>query len=299
MRKSASDPIGTLSVGNVINASVALYKSHFRDYFALAVRTVGWLFLGIVAAIPVAIVAALTGNAGITVLAGVVWLGFFVFCMAKYVMNRGIMSRFAYQQLIEQPETVADATLQLARSHWRFLALSLWLGLFTSCIFLLSYLALAACVGIGVLIGMQIPSPIGYILAAILILFGVVAAFWIFLRFYSSWFVAELPMAVEKCSGGLDAIGRSRQMSTPFISRILMVVFVAFLIVLPLEIISNIPSFATLATPDPAVAAISQGVTLLLSLLLELFIMPFWQIIKSVIYFDLRSRREGNDLQIR
>jgi hypothetical protein len=301
MRKSASDPIGTLSVGNAINAAVALYKSHFRDYFSLAVRAVGWLFLGIVAAAPVVIVGIITSNIGITTLAGVVWLGFFIFCTAKYLLNRGIMSRFAYQQLIDQPETVASVTLQLARSHWKFLGLSLWLGLFIFGVILLAYLALLIFIGLGALIASQIPSPIGSIIAAILITFGVVAAVWIFLRFYSSWFVAELPLAVEKYSGGLDAIGRSRQLSAPFTSRILMIIFVAFLIVLPLEIISNVPSLATLgqATSNPTVYAVSQVIGLLLSLVLEMFIMPFWQIIKAVVYFDLLGRREGHDLQMR
>ena len=28
-------------------------------------------------------------------------------------------------------------------------------------------------------------------------------------------------------------------------------------------------------------------------------LMPFWQAIKAVIYYDIRSRREGIDLQIR
>jgi hypothetical protein len=37
---------------------------------------------------------------------------------------------------------------------------------------------------------------------------------------------------------------------------------------------------------------------LLLNLLSELFIMPFWQIIKAIIYYDLRNRREGGDLII-
>jgi uncharacterized membrane protein len=52
MRKSASDPIGTLSVGNVINAAVALYKANFRDFFTLALRSVGWMVLAIVGLIP-------------------------------------------------------------------------------------------------------------------------------------------------------------------------------------------------------------------------------------------------------
>jgi hypothetical protein len=214
--------------------------------------------------------------------------------------SRGVVSRLAYQQLINQPESLLSASSELANSHWKFLGLVLWLWLFLTGVFILSYLALGALVGVGVAIAMNIQNPIGYLLTGIFVIAGIVAFFWIFLRFYSSWFVAELPIAVERCASGLDAIGRSRQLSAPFLSRILIVILVAVLIVIPLNIITSIPAFASIGQePTSAVYIISQVVNLVLSILLELFLMPFWQVIKSVVYFDLRSRLEGADLQMR
>ena len=35
-----------------------------------------------------------------------------------------------------------------------------------------------------------------------------------------------------------------------------------------------------------------------LSLLSELLVMTFWQVIKAIVYYDLRNRREGGDLII-
>jgi hypothetical protein len=300
MRKSASDPIGTLSVGNVINAAVSLYKSNFRDFFSLALRSVGWLLLGFVGLIPVILVAAAINNAGVSVLAGVVWLGLFMFCLAKSLNSRGVVARIAYQQLINQPESLFSASSQLANSHWKFLRLALWLGLFIFGVLILAYLALAALGGLGVFLATQLPNAIGYILAAVLIIAGIVAFFWTFLSFYSSWFVAELPIAVERCAAGLDAIGRSRQLSTPFSSRILIIILVAFLITLPLNIIASVPALAVIGQEQTSPTyLIAQGLNLVLSILLELFIMPFWQVIKSVVYFDLRSRLEGADLQMK
>jgi hypothetical protein len=299
MRKSASDPIGTLSVGNVINAAVSLYKSNFRDFFTLAMRSVGWLLLAIAGLIPVVLVAVAINNIGVTVLAVVAWLGLFIFCLAKSMTSRGVVARMAYQQLINQPESLSSASIQLANSHWKFLSLVLWLWLFLIGVFILSYMALAAGIGIGVAIAMNIQNALGYILAGIFFIAGIVAFVWIFLRFYSSWFVAELPIAVERCAGGLDAISRSRQLSAQFSSRILMIILVASLVVLPLSIIASTPGFAGIGQPPTSAAyLISQAVNLVLSLLLELFIMPFWQVIKSVVYFDLRSRLEGADLQM-
>jgi hypothetical protein len=40
-------------------------------------------------------------------------------------------------------------------------------------------------------------------------------------------------------------------------------------------------------------------VAIVFSLLGNIFIMPFWQSLKTVIYYDLRSRREGLGLQLR
>jgi hypothetical protein len=299
MRKSASDPIGTLSVGNVINAAVSLYKTNFRDFFFLALRSVGWLILAIVGLIPVVLIGFAVNNVGVTVLAAVAWLGLFIFCLAKSMTSRGVVSRMAYQQLINQTETLASASGQLANSHWKFLSLALWLWLFLTGVVILSYLALLALGGIGVAVGMNIQNILGYLLAAIFVIAGIVAFFWIFLRFYSSWFVAELPIAVERCVSGLDAIGRSRQLSAPFSSRILMIILVAFLIVIPINIISSIPAIAVIGQePTSPIYLIGQVLNVALSLLLELFLMPFWQVVKSVVYFDLRSRLEGSDLRM-
>jgi hypothetical protein len=299
MRKSASDPIGTLSVGNVINAAVSLYKSNFPDFFALALRSVGWMVLAIAGLVPVVAVAIAASNVGVTVLAIVAWLGLLIFCLAKSMTSRGVVARMAYQQLINQPESLSSASGELANSHWKFLSLVLWLLLFMTGVSILAYMALAALAGLGILAATQLPNAIGYILAAILVMAGIVAFFWILMRFYSSWFVAELPIAVERCAGGLDAIGRSRQLSAPFLSRVLVIILVAFLVVFPLSMIASVPGFAGIGQPPTsAVYLISQGINLFLSLLLELFLMPFWQVIKSVVYFDLRSRLEGADLRM-
>ncbi|WP_287239347.1 MULTISPECIES: hypothetical protein [unclassified Okeania] len=36
-----------------------------------------------------------------------------------------------------------------------------------------------------------------------------------------------------------------------------------------------------------------------IGLLGNVFLLPFWQAIKAVVYYDLRTRREGIDLQLR
>jgi hypothetical protein len=299
MRKSASDPIGTLSVANVINAAVSLYKSNFRDFFTLSLRSLGWILLGIICWSPVLAVAFAINNIGITIAAAVVCLAISMFFFAKSFTSRGVIARIAYQQLINQPESLSSATSQLANSHWKFMRLSLLLSLFMIGVLILAYLALALASGIGVFAAVSLRNELGYFIAVILVLVGIGAFSWILLRFYSFWLVAELPLAVERCAGGLDAIGRSKQLSAPFVSRILMVVLVAFLITIPLNVIAIIPGLTALTQPPAsAMYFVLQGLNVAVSLLLELFIMPFWQAIKAVVYFDLRSRLEGADLRM-
>jgi hypothetical protein len=317
VRKSSSDPIGTLSVGNVVSTAVTLYKSNFRDYFSASLQAVGWLFLGLIGLVLPGMAAGVFNNALLTVLAGIIWIVFFGFCLGKSAVSRAIISRLAYQQLSNRPETMADASRQLAPKHWKFLILALWLGLFLFGVYLLSYLVLLALGGFGVFLSTQIPGAFGGILLAVFALAGLIAFVWLIIRFYSYWFVAELPLSVEDRVEPLDSIGSSRQLSLPFVWRIQLIVLVAFLITLPLNLIANLPGIASLGmmmeqlrqvgTSPAALESLGTGnsyvflqiASAVLGFLLELFIVPFWQAIKSVVYFDLRSRREGADLQMR
>jgi hypothetical protein len=86
-----------------------------------------------------------------------------------------------------------------------------------------------------------------------------------------------------------------------------LIITIAFLITLPINAIGNLPSFfgqiITTTTIYNDSATQSMGgilifVGFLLNLIGELFVMPFWQVIKAIVYYDLRNRREGSDLII-
>ena len=110
MRKSSSDPIGTLSAGNVVSTAVTLYKSNFRDYFSLSLRSVGWLFLSfLVLILPIGLgVSAINNSALIipTVIASLMWLVCLGFCWGKSGVSRAVISRLAYQQLDNRPDKI-------------------------------------------------------------------------------------------------------------------------------------------------------------------------------------------------
>lgn len=320
MRQGSGDPIGTLSVGNVVTAGVTLLKSNFGDFFLLMLRSIGWIAVGVLAILPAMIMVALLSqvNQALGVLVALlVWLGAFLFCLGKYMANRAMIARLAYQQLINQPETVRDVSQILGNSHWRFLGLALWLGLFGIIALVVAYLVLLVGVLMGAFLAGQIGGVVGGFLAVLLGLAGLVGFVYIVFRFFATVFLAELPVAVEGNTSGLDGISRSSQLTAPYVGRVMLILFVAFLITLPLTMLANSPTAVIYAdlfsefqkgmTDPMAISSMANNskyallniLSLVLSLLLELFLVPFYQSIKAVLYFDLRSRREGNDLRMR
>jgi hypothetical protein len=319
MSKRSSDPIGTLSAGNVVSTAVTLYKSNFRDYFLQSLKSVGWLFLGLLGlGLPLGLGAVAVSNSVLvvpTVLASLAWLVLFGFCLGKSAVHRAIISRLAYQQLLNQPETVAESSRQLAPKHWKFMRLSLWLGLFLTGIYLGCYVIFLILMGAGLFLAIKLNNILGGLLFVTFLLAGIALFIWSMVRFYSYWFVAELPLAVEERIAPLDSMGRSRKLSSPFVWRIQLIIFLAFLVTLPLNTLVNIPvtifsggpiNQLEQAAKNPELmpaALTSYGILIvastLLGMLLELFLIPFWQSIKSVVFFDLKSRREGADLQMR
>ncbi|WP_310489598.1 hypothetical protein [Chamaesiphon sp. VAR_69_metabat_338] len=316
MAKNTSDPVGTLSIGNVITTSTTLYKSNFKRYLLVSLRAIAWIFaLGAASFGLVALGGRLydvTKSEVVKIPVGLGTLAVVLYFMAKYATDRATICRLAYQELIDAPETLADATRHLLPRTWAFLRLNLLLIL---CLFLVSLIA-----------GVVLLAFIFLVVAALLYVFKLsptdtAVAFviglltiglfvvWIAIifRYYAYWFVAELPLAVESTTSANFSIRRSRQLTGRAVGNVLLIMTIAFLIVAPLNTVSSIPSFLGSMMTNPILSSdastqfiggILTIVGTVLTLAIELLLMPFWQIIKAIVYFDLRNRREGNDLVI-
>jgi hypothetical protein len=261
---SSASPIGPLSVGNVVNAGIRVYRSHLKRYLTLSIVAYLWLLVPI-------------------------------YGWAKFSSINGLISRLAFQELINQPESVEEGRLHTNARMWSFLGA----GILVFLIFLGLYIAL--------LLGWVILAAIGGMLVAavpalsiLLALLGVVAGLYVLIRFYSRLLLVEVPLAIEDNLGASSAISRSWNLTKGSIGKIQWIVIVAFLISLVVQIPTQVLS-AILPTDrvNPSVAAISGLLVLIISLLSGALIMPFWQVIKAVIYYDLRVRKEGLGLQLR
>ncbi|MGK7890602.1 MAG: hypothetical protein AB4042_14825 [Leptolyngbyaceae cyanobacterium] len=261
----SGETIRPLSVGNVVSASVQLYRNRIGEYFPLAVVAHLWLLVP-------------------------------VYGWAKFYMTSGLISRLAFGELADQLETIPQARAKVKGNMWRFFSVALQLFWRFLGIYLLGAMVLLIA---GIVIG-GVLSLISTVLMGIAIGFLYIAFLIVLIRFFSRWFVAEVPLAVEPRITGTESIKRSWDLTEKSVGRLQLVAVIAFLITIPVTAITGyLPLIAELVNPDLAASPIFSLLTSLLSFVGGMILLPFWQVIKAVIYYDLRSRQEGLDLELR
>ncbi|MFK8183048.1 MAG: hypothetical protein AB8B99_06710 [Phormidesmis sp.] len=312
MTSNASRP-GPISPGNVVSAALRIYRDQFRTYFGLSAKAILWLIIpligcGIIAAIAIPLALA-RGVSSSSILLIILFLGLLLVPIsyggAKYAMHTGLMARMAYQTLINQPETARQAHKQVNPKMWSFL----WIVALFILICLAAYVVLGIVSGIA---GFIIAFALGSLLSSIfgeagIIISGIltgVIAFGIFfiglLQIASRLFIAEVPLAIESNLGAGGSIGRSWQLTQKSIGRIQLIVLATYLVTLPIMLVTNILPQLILLRMDPTSPGylILNLILVVLSVAVSIAVLPFWQATKGVLYYDLRSRREGADLKI-
>ncbi|MEC4891926.1 MAG: DUF975 domain-containing protein [Oscillatoria sp. PMC 1051.18] len=271
------------SVGNIVSAGLRIYRDRFKTYYGLAFKAYWWILVPI-------------------------------YGWAKFAAISGQISRLAFNEVREQPEAVKDAERHVMRRMWDFFFAGISIGLIIFGILFISFFILGiifsivvtAVVGVGANqqpnIGIIIFVGLGGFVIFSLFLLGYI---WLYSRFA----IVELLIAVEENIDATNAISRSWNLTQGFVWRLVGVFTVAFLITLPISIIIQIVSrilqlaFTLLLNPD----APNPGLFLLLyySILLPIsfasgaLLVPFWQTVKAVIYYDLLTRKEGLGLEMR
>ncbi|MEG3876742.1 DUF975 domain-containing protein [Microcoleus sp. herbarium7] len=273
MAKNLSSAIqtGPLSVGNVVSASLRIYRDRFKSYFGLAFVANLWLLVPI-------------------------------YGWAKYSGILGLISRLAFGEVSENPETVSDARREVNPRMWSFLGA----GILT----FLIYLGVSFAGGIAIFFvgfgARAIFGQDGAIIAGLLIVVAVIAFLIIYIRIISRLLIVEVPLAVENNLTASSAIRRSWELTNGSVGRIQWIVFVGILVSLPLTIFVQILSTivqlvlsAVLGAESGIFYLVYYLMIVLLSLGSGALVAPFWQAMKAIIYYDLRSRKEGLGLQIR
>ncbi len=313
MAKNNSDPVGTLSIGNIVTAGTILYKSNFKRYLQVSFRATLWGIAIVLLTMGLSFIGGIllpaTRSWLMLIPLGLGWLVITLYCLAKYATDRAIICRLAYQESIDRPETVTEATKQLLPRTWGFLRLSWLLGLYLCLVTIASLIAVSV-VSIGVMAfimyGLKItPDYTINVLVGLFFIGLFFLSILVIIRYYAVWFIGELSLAIEPTKSARFSLRRSRKLSKISINRIILVLAIAFSISLPINLIGSIPVFIgrimanPLLLPDPSTQLFGNMLIvagIILSAIGELLIMPFWQAIKAVIYYDLCNRQEGKDL---
>jgi hypothetical protein len=307
--------LGPLNPGDVVSAALRLYKDRFKTFFRLAALATLWLVGGIVGLVlAIALLAgvggAIGGDIGIVggaLLGTVVGFAPLLYGSAKYYALSSVIGRLSFQELINQPETALEAQRQVAPRLGQFLLLGFVLLLAYLAAYLISAVAaLVAGSGVGLLVGglfaLLINETFGAILGTVLgVLLGIgvllVGLIWVASRL----FIPEVVLAIEPQQDAGSSMSRSWELTQAAIMRIQLVFLATFLIQLPILSVTNyIPSILLEFLPaDGVVYGITAVLSLILSLAGSMVVLPLWQAVKGVLYYDLRSRREGLDLSLR
>ena len=299
MNPSSRQPITPLSVGNVVSTGLRLYRSHLKPYFSVAVFATLWIVLPVFLIIPL-VFLFVTQTLGLSALWLIIplWLVIFLYCFSQYLTNSALISRLSFGELIDKPETVNTGRGQLNRRNWSFLFQGILVGILLFAFYIICGIISVIIAGIlgGVLtfVNPLLGTIVSVVITIFIILLGMS---W----FYSRLWLAEVILAVEEGSQVIPSIGRSWELTQTSAFRIQGVFLVTFLVSLPIVIITGyLPQIPLISMEEgSAIYWTVYIMSLVLSFVGGAVTMPFWQAIKAVVYYDVRSRREGLGLQLR
>ncbi len=148
---------------------------------------------------------------------------------------------------------------------------------------------------IGIIVSIAAPAMVagGSAGAMLLVLIAVIGGCWL-LAFVLCGYAVTTPVVVlENLGGAFDAFGRSWDLTRGFKRKIFGIGVVAFLMIyLPIMIIGGLGGYFRLTSPviGQAIEVFSAG--------LPIVVYPLSSCIVTLIYYDLRVRREAFDLQV-
>ena len=273
MNLSSPQPLGPLSVGNVVSASLRLYRDRFKLYYRLA-------FIGYL------------------------WVLIPIYGWAKFSAMTGLLSRLVFSELIERPETVDGARSHVMPRMWNFLLAGILVALILFGASMGGVIIFGILAGVlGAILGQSTASVVVLILLGAIALIALIVGY---LWLVSRLLIVEVPLAIEDNVDATSAIGRSWKLTAGYVLRIVLIFTVAFLISIPISVAIQVVTLviqvvlAALFTRGSALFVLLYYVLILgLSFAGGSLLIPFWQAIKTVIYYDLLNRKEGLGLQVR
>ncbi len=152
-------------------------------------------------------------------------------------------------------------------------------------------------------------NPLIAFIAGLLLVVLVFAAIVFFSWLGARLSAVEVPLAVETQSSASQTVSRIWELTKGYTWQVFLILLVTFCVTIPIYLVAQTVSIVprvliTLLIPSDSDTRVTLQVLFGLvsyatSLLLSVLVLPLWQSIKAVIYYDLRNRHEGFGLQLR
>lgn len=264
-----------LNPGNIVTGGLQIYRSRLKTYFIISLIAHIWLIIPL--------------------------LGW-----SKFFANAALISRLIFQEITKNSETLQSAQKQVNRKLFGFLlsAFIVTVAVYISVNFLFIVI---------VIIGIRL-SPFLYssvyayvpksnLLQTLAFLTYVVFIFFLIVIFivsvisvYAQFFITEVILAVEDNINMWNALKKSNKLISSYGFRPQLIIIIASLICLPilflnqffLELLNFGFTFFKLNNPS-----FSLIISISLFVLIHIILLPFWQTIKALVYYDIQNRREG------
>ncbi len=300
----SSQPPTTLNVGDVITASLSIYRYNFKTYYFIALSTIAklaifWIFLVLIIYLiyqPVSFENIL--NILPILVPSVIVLA--IYSLVILLAMQGLLSRLAYGEIRQQPESVKDARRYIKGRKWVFFRAAILMSILSLLCFLGLTLVLVPIIWF---LSLIIPSQ-GFI--SFIFFISLLAYLLLFYRLYIISSLMAMPIAVENEINAIKAIERTWKLTKGFILRLLVIFVVGSIIIfvftfavnIVFSILNNI--FQIILRSNLTLLIIfNLLVSLPISILIQTISIPFEPILRAVIYYDLRSRKEGIGLNLR
>ncbi len=265
-----------MELGEILDGALTIFRRHFGLFVKIGVVAL-WLPVAMMVYIQLAggteqhlalyFLALLISNFG----------GLFLTAAAIRVISDSYMGR---------PPDLGEALSLGASKIWPLFVVGFGKGIIMVLLFAV----------IGVIASLAIPAMVSGGGGVAAVLFMVLAFFggcW-FIAFVLCGYAVTTPIVVlENLGGAFDAFGRSWDLTRGFKRKIFGIAVVAFLMIyLPILVIGGLGGYFRLTAP-----AMGQAIEVV-SAALPIIVYPLFSCIVTLIYYDLRVRREAFDLQV-
>lgn len=264
-----------MGVGEILDGALTMYRRHFGLFAKVGVVAM-WLPTAML------IYVQLAGGAEQHIFVAVVaWIiGQFA---ALFLTAAAV--RIISDSYLGRTSELGEALSLGASKIWPLLVVGL--GKFIV-LFLLSMV-------IGVVASLTIPAVAvsGGGAAAIFLVLAFLGGCWLVVFVLCGYAVTTPVVVLESLAGSFDAFGRSWDLTRSFKFKIFAIWFVAFLMIyLPIIALGGLGGYFSITFP------LLGQVIQLVSAVLPIIMYPIFSCILTLIYYDLRVRREAFDLQI-